>query len=217
MNKANNVNIPNNLISLTQSKAPMPAAVVCANHKSAMESTKQAVEYRLIKPILIGNKKLICEEANKPFWLQMVGTGITTTWAAHLGAVCVQAKWPAITCMNIWESELITEKIELRGGFHRVPETPGIGVEVDQTAMKKYSVDYTFVEPPRHVYRYSRLNSEVTYYGCSKQELHSVYPEYAMPIFETGSTLEVVSDDGSKTFKELYGAVQDGSTLRRVE
>ena len=167
--------------------------------------------YRLLK------QATVCEEANKPFWLQMVGTGITTTWAAHLGAVCVQAKWPAITCMNIWESELITEKIELRGGFHRVPETPGIGVEVDQTAMKKYSVDYTFVEPPRHVYRYSRLNSEVTYYGCSKQELHSVYPKDAMPICETGSTLEVVSDDGSKTFKELYGAVQDGSTLRRVE
>ena len=36
----------------------------------------------------------VCEEANKPFWLQLVGTGITTTWAAHLGAVCTQAKWP---------------------------------------------------------------------------------------------------------------------------
>ena len=34
----------------------------------------------------------VCEEANKPFWLQLVGTGITTTWAAHLGAVCAQAR-----------------------------------------------------------------------------------------------------------------------------
>ena len=68
MNNAGNVNIPNNLISLAQSIAPMTAAVVCAHHKSAMESTKQAVEYRLIKPILIGNKKLICEEANKLDW-----------------------------------------------------------------------------------------------------------------------------------------------------
>ena len=68
MNNASNVNIPDNLISLAQSIAPMTAAVVCAHHKSAMESTKQAVEYRLIKPILIGNKKLICEEANKLNW-----------------------------------------------------------------------------------------------------------------------------------------------------
>ena len=68
MNNASNVNIPDNLISLAQSTAPMPAAVVCAHHKSTMESAKQAVEYQLIKPILIGNKKLICEEANKLNW-----------------------------------------------------------------------------------------------------------------------------------------------------
>ena len=159
----------------------------------------------------------VCEEANKPFWLQLVGTGITTTWAAHLGAVCTQAKWPAITCMNIWKSQLITEPIELRGGFYRVPETPGIGVDVDQAAMEKYRVDYAFVDPPRHVYRYSRANGEITYYGCGKQELHSVYPEDAMPTCEAGSTLDVVSDDGSEAFRKLYNAVQDGSTMRRVE
>ena len=159
----------------------------------------------------------VCEEANKPFWLQLVGTGITTTWAAHLGAVCTQAKWPAITCMNIWESQLITEQIELRGGFHRVPETPGIGVDIDQAAIEKYKVDYAFVDPPRHVYRYSRFNGEVTYYGCSKQELHSVYPEDAMPTCESGSNFDVVSDDGSEAFRKLYDAVQDGNTIRRVE
>lgn len=167
--------------------------------------------YRLLK------QATVCEEANKPFWLQLVGTGITTTWAAHLGAVCTQAKWPAITCMNIWASQLITEQIELRGGFHRVPETPGIGVDVDQAAMEKYKVDYAFVDPPRHVYRYSRFNGEVTYYGCSKQELHSVYPEDAMPTCESGSNFDVVSDDGSEAFRKLYDSVQDGNTIRRVE
>ena len=69
----------------------------------------------------------ICEEANKPFWLQLVGTGVTTTWAAHWGAVLAQARWPAITCMNIWEAQLIQPAIELRGGFIRVPEKPGSG------------------------------------------------------------------------------------------
>ena len=159
----------------------------------------------------------VCEEANKPFWLQLVGTGITTTWAAHLGAVCAQAKWPAITCMNIWESQLITEPIELRGGFYRVPEKPGIGVEVDGEAVQKYKVDYSFVDPPRHVYRYSRASGETTYYGCNKQDLHAVYPNDAMPTCEAGSNLEVVSDDGSDAFKDLYDAVQSGSTVRRLE
>ncbi len=159
----------------------------------------------------------VCEEANKPFWLQLVGTGITTTWAAHLGGVCAQAKWPAITCMNIWESQLITEPIELRGGFYRMPEKPGIGVEVDQEAIQKYKVDYSFVDPPRHVYRYARASGETTYYGCSKQELHAVYPNDAMPTCEVGSSLETVPDDGSAAFKELYDAVQGGNTVRRLE
>ena len=159
----------------------------------------------------------VCEEANKPFWLQLVGTGITTTWAAHLGAVCTQAKWPAITCMNIWESQLITEPIELRGGFYRVPEKPGIGIEVDQDAIQKYEVDYSFLDPPRHVYRYTRASGEATYYGCSKQDLHAVYPNDAMPTCEAGSNLEAVPDDGSDGFKEIYDAVQSGSTVRRLE
>ena len=77
----------------------------------------------------------VCEQWNKPFWLQLVGSGITTAWAAHLGAVLPQAKWPAITCMNIWEHQLIKPAIEVRGGFYRVPETPGLGVEIDSAAI----------------------------------------------------------------------------------
>lgn len=159
----------------------------------------------------------ICEEANKPFWLQLVGTGVTTTWAAHWGAVLSQARWPAITCMNIWESQLIQPAIELRGGFMRVPEKPGLGIELDPAAIEKYRVDYTFVNPPKHVYRYVRANGAVTYYGCSKQELHRAYPDDAQPICEAGSTLEVVADDGSAEFAQLYEAVQNGRTVRRNE
>lgn len=159
----------------------------------------------------------ICEEANKPFWLQLVGTGITTTWAAHLGAVLLQAKWPAISCMNIWEAQLITPPIELHGGFYRVPETPGLGVEIDLAALERYRVDYDFVKTPWHIYRYARTSGEVTYYGCSKQALHDVYPADAQPISEPGAILTVAADDGSEAFAKLYAAVQAGHTIRRRE
>ena len=42
----------------------------------------------------------LATEANIPFWLQLVGSGITTSWAGHFGAVLEGAKWPAITAMN---------------------------------------------------------------------------------------------------------------------
>ena len=158
-----------------------------------------------------------CESANKPFWLQLVGAGLTTTWAAHLGAVCTHAKWPAITCMNIWQHQLLAKDIELRGGFHRVPETPGLGVELDQKLLKKLAVDYAWVDAPRHVYRYRRASGECTYFGCTKEQLHSAYPRNAMPVCEAGATTDVVPDNGSKAFAQIWEAVQGGDTLRRLE
>lgn len=158
----------------------------------------------------------VCDQANKPFWLQLVGTGITTAWAAHLGAVLPQAKWPAITCMNIWESQLITRPHAVRGGFYAVPDGPGLGVTPDRSAVSRYTVDHDWVDPPRHLYEYFRQSGEVTRYTCSKQELHHVYPKDAQPISEPGSRLDVVEDDGSEAFAELWRrAEKDGARERR--
>ena len=148
----------------------------------------------------------VCDEANKPFWLQLVGTGITTAWAAHLGAVLPQAKWPAITCMNIWDHALIEMPHDVRGGFYRVPEAPGLGVDVDAAALARYTVSHDWVDPPRHLYRYARANGEITYYACNRQDLHRIYVEDAQPISEPGSILEIVADDGSEAFDRRYEA-----------
>ena len=66
------------------------------------------------------------DAASLPMWLQLVGTGIMTTWAAHFGAVLPAASWPAITVHNILESQLLTDDIRMVGGFHRVPDAPGL-------------------------------------------------------------------------------------------
>lgn len=164
----------------------------------------------------------ICDEANKPFWIQMVGTGVTTSWAAHWGAVLQQAKWPAITCMNIYESQLLTEPIAIRGGFMRVPEAPGLGVTVNQALIDKYRVDYDWVDTPKHLYRYARANGEVTWYGCNKQDLHRIFPQDVQPVCEPGSSCDPVADDGSAEFAELYDAVhaagiERGGVVRQGE
>ena len=158
----------------------------------------------------------VCDEANKPFWLQLVGTGITTAWAAHLGAVLPQAKWPAITCMNIWKEQLIRPAHKVHGGFCRVPEQPGLGVEIDEKALDRYRVDYTTLTPLRHLYKYVRATGEITYYACSKQDLHQIYPRDAQPISEKGATLEVVPDNGSNAFDKLYQAARQAPVKERV-
>ncbi len=150
----------------------------------------------------------IADAWNKPFWLQLVGTGITTAWAAHLGAVLPQAKWPAITCMNIWTQQLITDPHVIRGGFYAVPNEPGLGVRLDRQAATACRSDHDWVDPPGHFYRYVRASGETTDYACSKQELHGLYPNDAQPISESGSRLDVIEDDGSEAYQTASAAAK---------
>jgi L-alanine-DL-glutamate epimerase-like enolase superfamily enzyme len=80
----------------------------------------------------------IAAAANKPFWLQVVGTGLTTAWMAHAGAVATHAQWPAVTCMHIWEDDLIEHPLEIAGGYVEVPERPGLGVALDEAAVERW-------------------------------------------------------------------------------
>ena len=45
--------------------------------------------------LVVRNAALVAE-VDRPFWLQLVGTGITTAWAVQLGAVLSHARWPAV-------------------------------------------------------------------------------------------------------------------------
>src|SRR5205823_5854171 len=55
----------------------------------------------------------LAAEAQMPFWLQMVGTGLTTAFALHFGAALTHARWPAVTCLNMYADDLITQPIEI--------------------------------------------------------------------------------------------------------
>jgi len=91
---------------------------------------------------------ILAEKAQMPFWLQMVGTGLTTVFAVHLGAVLTQARWPAIPCTNIYSHPLIKE-FKVEGGHLRVPQAPGLGVEVDWDAVERFRVAPDYRKPAR--------------------------------------------------------------------
>lgn len=78
--------------------------------------------------------------ADMPFWLQIVGNGLTTTWAGHLGSVLTHATWPAITCINLYSEHLITQPVQVSEGCHKIPDAPGLGVEVDEDAVERFRV-----------------------------------------------------------------------------
>jgi len=144
----------------------------------------------------------LAARAQMPFWLQMVGTGLTTTFAAHLGSVLKEARWPAIPCVNIYSHTLLRE-FEVVGGHLRVPEGPGLGVELDREAVERLRVEADFAkEAVRqiHVVRWP-----------DGRELWAVDGGYRSDFvagkitgFLPGMGLEVRLDDGSEEFDREY-------------
>lgn len=151
--------------------------------------------------------------ANKPFWLQLVGLGLTTVWSAHLGAVLTHALWPAISCQHIWEHGLLTESIPVERGYLRVPEGPGLGVSLDQEAIDRYRVDE---KPPRPRQIFSIRwpehfgeNGTSTYAGY-EYDLQNGFDLGKDPRFVRGSSMDIANDDGSAAFAAAFVRAQEG-------
>lgn len=141
---------------------------------------------------------------NKPFWLQIVGPGLTTAWCAHLGAVMSHAQWPAITCLNNYSDDLLVESLDIAGGFMRVPDGPGLGVEFDESAIERYRMEPPYDLPePRHIITISWSNGQAVHFARMQQ----CWDEFAkghLPIQERGVEMSATLDDGSVEWSDLY-------------
>ena len=115
--------------------------------------------------------------------------------------------------MNIYQSQLLERPIEVQGGYYPVPERPGLGIEIDEAAVQKYAVDYSTVHEVRHFYRYVRSGGESAHIAGNRSAFHGRYRQAGLPLFEAGSTLEVIADDGSGKFAELYSEIERRGVL----
>lgn len=151
----------------------------------------------------------LAHEANMPFWLQLVGTGITTAFALHLGAVCTHAQWPAVTCLNMYQYQLLRSPFVVEGGYIRVPEGPGLGVDLDEELCERLRVPTANRPNQRAIYAVRRPTGQRIYYARERQ----YWDDFAagnLPVAEPGTTLETLPDDGSPAWNELYTRVQRG-------
>lgn len=146
----------------------------------------------------------------KPFWLQLVGTGLTTALSAHLGAVLPFAQWPSVNCLNNYADDLLAEPLTISGGFVKVPDAPGLGVEIDEDALTRYKM-----EPPHEIPR-PRLLLSIVWQGgrvMHYKDMRQVWDDCwagNQPVQERGVTMEVRPDDGSKDWAELYARTLSG-------
>ncbi|MEV4894681.1 enolase C-terminal domain-like protein [Nonomuraea sp. NPDC055795] len=142
---------------------------------------------------------------NKDLFLQIVGPGLTTAWTLHLGAVLTHARWPAVTCLNVYADDLITTPIEIRGGYARVPESPGLGVEFDEEALERWRVPDGFTpSPSRKLLGFHLGDGRVRRYAGIKQLFEECRYVGNLPVQPRGADLEVWEDDGTAEFDRRY-------------
>ncbi|MYC20458.1 MAG: enolase [Caldilineaceae bacterium SB0662_bin_25] len=155
--------------------------------------------------------------ANMPFFIQMVGTGLTTTMALHLGAVLSHAQWPAINCHELYQHNLLDQRIPVKGGYAQVPETPGLGITIDESALDTYRVDVADFSLPRRLVRYSRANGVRVYFADTSFSQGSSMWNYwrtaNQPVYERGVATAYLDDDGTSDFDDLYRRTKEAPVL----
>jgi L-alanine-DL-glutamate epimerase-like enolase superfamily enzyme len=156
----------------------------------------------------------LAAEFNKPFWLQIVGSGITAAYALQIGSVCSHAQLPYITCHELWENSLLQQPLQAVDGYVAVPDGPGLGIQVDEDAIARYRVDPD--EPtPKQRYMEQKRILRISWPGAagaqrvlefSAEDIYQrQFSQGNIPGFMPGVHLDVIEDDGSAAF----GAAHD--------
>jgi hypothetical protein len=218
-------------------ESPIPQGDVIGN-KQIREQTKLPIAMHFgSPPIMTAIQEDVCDgfvigggasalmrqttlaaAANKPFWLQLVGTGLTTAWTMQVGAVATHAQWPAVTCMHIWQDDLIVDPLRIAGGYAQVPDGPGLGVTLDEDAVERLGLPDQKSLPtrPRRLYSVSwpaarsdgRRGTTIPAGEATVSGFESdLFREFEMgnvPRFATGIALAQHDDDRSATFDKRF-------------
>jgi L-alanine-DL-glutamate epimerase-like enolase superfamily enzyme len=143
--------------------------------------------------------------ANKPFWLQLVGTGITAAWALHFAAVLSHATWPAVNCHQLFVHPLIKPAIAVANGTAAIPDQPGLGVAPDEDAVEKYRIEPLARPPaPPEALMAVRWPNGATHYYAYKEQYWADFRSGRMAVFVKGVRFEYVPDNGRQEWKELH-------------
>jgi len=144
--------------------------------------------------------------ANIQTIMQMTGGTLGKALALHMAAVLPSATGHSINLEDQCDDDVATKKIPIIEGFSPVPEGPGLGVNVDEAAIKRLSA-------PRPQATTRRLG--ITYMPGGKKLYTPSNPDLTrITGWEEGTVrgadFEYWFDDGSKEFAAMHARVAAG-------
>ena len=99
------------------------------------------------------------------------------------------------------------QPLDIQRGYVRVPEAPGLGIEINEQALENFRRDATGPKPlPRAIYSVRWPWGRVAEY-ISVRTYERDFMSGNQPPFERGVTLTTREDDGSVEFDQRYRAV----------
>jgi galactonate dehydratase len=141
--------------------------------------------------------------ADKPFWLQLVGTSLTAVFGLHLAAVLSHARWPAVHCHHVYTQGLLRTGITVTNGMAVIPSAPGLGVELDEDVIAQHRIpklQRTKVAPMLFAIRWPTGG---TSYYAHESRYAADFLQGRLPVFPPGTNFEEIADDGSREWKEI--------------
>jgi Enolase C-terminal domain-like len=152
--------------------------------------------------------------AEKPFFLELVGTGITATFSLHFASVLTHAQWPQVDCHRIYTHQMIKQPIEVENGTAKVPDAPGLGVDLDEDAVERFRIK-PIAKPypaPGLLIAIRWPAGATSYYSHADQYWDDVHAG-RLPVFPRHVYLEQIADNGSREWKELQARAKKGGFM----
>jgi len=153
------------------------------------------------------NSGAVCARADKPFWLQLVGTSITGAYSLHFGGVLSHARWPAVNCHQLYQHPMLTGPIRVVDGFAEIPDKPGLGFELDRKAVERFRVTKPKRRPEPARLIETRWLDGRRMYIANNGKVNFMLDQSRKgdtPYFERGVTTRLVPNDGSVRWQKLY-------------
>ncbi|MEZ4495779.1 MAG: enolase C-terminal domain-like protein [Thermomicrobiales bacterium] len=186
-----------------------------AIHFGGMPSFSQALESQMCDGFVVHNgvseilrKGALAAAFNKPFWLQMVGPGLTTALSAQLGSVLTHAQWPAIS-MNIYSDDHRQAAHHCRW-FHQ-----GSGRTRPRRRVRRIG---DCEVPHGAAVRNHGAEAHSVSEGFSGRTVHLIWEVWAeefqkghLPAQEPGVRMHVSFDDGTPEWADLFARASQGA------
>ena len=149
---------------------------------------------------------------NSPFMLQNTGSDITRAMTTHMMAAFPSANFHFVSATEVSLERFVTEPLHPINGFIRVPEQPGLGIELDMKEVERLER----VEPrpkPKFIIVSKFDNGSTLYTSPDPKNPHfMVRPDWSrtlMPMsYAAPLRSEYWDDDGSDEFSAMMTRIE---------